>query len=509
MISLLAILRRPSHFVNALSNWGAMGVEAVLAFFITPFIIHYLGKEGYGIWILIVSIVGYYGFLDLGIGTALMRYVSRYAAQGKDRSVEETVSTALLIFCITGTFIVICSYFSALPLANVLNISEQNAEGFVTAIRFLGIAMAIRLIGDVFKVTLLAHELFVVSNVVVILNSLLRAAMTLSLLYYGWGLLGVAVSHLASSILISILYFFVCRRFIPVVRVKFSSVNKDVSSNLLKFGGITVLIAITDTIRLNLDSFVIAKVVNVASVGIYGIAAILVRYFRQLVVSAMGVFTPRFAALSGSNSETKLANTFLRSLFVCSLLAFSLATILLSCGGDFILLWVGDEFRPSIQIVYFLVAGHLVAVSQNVAIGMMYGKKKHHWYAVTSSVEALFNLLLSIVLGMRYGILGVALGTVIPMVIIRGFFQPFYVSRILHISVISYYSYLIPGAVLGGGSVAFVAFIGSRLFSLDNYFFLGMQAALSFIFSALFLFVVIKFFSYLQRIGPWKIRLTV
>ena len=47
------------------------------------------------------------------------------------------------------------------------------------------------------------------------------------------------------------------------------------------------------------------------------------------------------------------------------------------------------------------------AASQNPAISLMYALNKHYYYAVYNTFEAIGNLLLSIILVERYGILGV------------------------------------------------------------------------------------------------------
>ena len=64
-------MANPSLKVNALSNWVSLGVNVIIGFVLTPFIIRSLGKTGYGIWTLVCSFVGYYGLLNLGVGSAI------------------------------------------------------------------------------------------------------------------------------------------------------------------------------------------------------------------------------------------------------------------------------------------------------------------------------------------------------------------------------------------------------------------------------------------------------
>ena len=60
---------------NVLSNWVALVVTAVISFVLTPILVHGLGHFYYGLWILVGSLVDYFGLLDVGIRTTLQRFV--------------------------------------------------------------------------------------------------------------------------------------------------------------------------------------------------------------------------------------------------------------------------------------------------------------------------------------------------------------------------------------------------------------------------------------------------
>ena len=64
---------------NILSNWAGFLVEACVAFYLSPFVIHTLGDTSYGIWILLTSLTGYFGLLNLGLRPAINKYVAEFA----------------------------------------------------------------------------------------------------------------------------------------------------------------------------------------------------------------------------------------------------------------------------------------------------------------------------------------------------------------------------------------------------------------------------------------------
>ena len=65
---------------NVGSSWFALGVNVLVGIFLSPYILHRLGDDAFGLWILIFSVTGYYGLFDLGIRSSIVRYVAKYSA---------------------------------------------------------------------------------------------------------------------------------------------------------------------------------------------------------------------------------------------------------------------------------------------------------------------------------------------------------------------------------------------------------------------------------------------
>ena len=74
--------QRVSLVKNVFSNWTSLVLNIVIAFFLTPYVINTIGTRGYGIWVVVLSIVGYYGLLDLGVRSAILRYVALNVGKG-------------------------------------------------------------------------------------------------------------------------------------------------------------------------------------------------------------------------------------------------------------------------------------------------------------------------------------------------------------------------------------------------------------------------------------------
>ena len=89
-------------FRNIASNWGTFAFSAVISFFLSPIVVHKLGDAAYGAWALLVALAGYLGLLDLGVRSAVTRFVARLHATAAHEEASRIASAALAIFTIAG-----------------------------------------------------------------------------------------------------------------------------------------------------------------------------------------------------------------------------------------------------------------------------------------------------------------------------------------------------------------------------------------------------------------------
>ena len=90
-----------------------LGLNVLVGLFMLPFLVHHLGARLYGLWVLIGTVLVYYDLLDLGIFSAIQRFVARALGKQSSREANLIINTSLLLFSITGLAIVLISVFLA------------------------------------------------------------------------------------------------------------------------------------------------------------------------------------------------------------------------------------------------------------------------------------------------------------------------------------------------------------------------------------------------------------
>src|SRR5436309_269669 len=90
--------RALQYLRNVIWVWTGAITNLVIGIFLTPIIIRKLGPAGYGVWATVYSLVGYYGFLDLGFRPAVIRFCAYYKATNQIDRINQILNTVLLYY---------------------------------------------------------------------------------------------------------------------------------------------------------------------------------------------------------------------------------------------------------------------------------------------------------------------------------------------------------------------------------------------------------------------------
>jgi O-antigen/teichoic acid export membrane protein len=205
---------------------------------------------------------------------------------------------------------------------------------------------------------------------------------------------------------------------------------------------------------------------DATAVTIYAIPVILIEQFRVLAQSTQAVLTPRLSSLSVDDDAEMMRTLLLKWAGLGQILALALGLPLLVTGGDFVQLWMGAEFVDCGSVLLILTIPFFAVLPAQGFISLLFAIDRHALYARLSVVEAVTNLVLSIVLAWMYGIVGVALGTLIPGVVFRGILLPLLSIRFVGISPAEYFRdaggrFLFLAALHGGVLLSLRATIGA------------------------------------------------
>src|ERR1700730_102265 len=118
-------LDKVALFKNVGSSWFALGVNIIVGVLLSPYILHHLGDEAFGLWVLIFSVTGYYGLFDLGIRSSIVRYVATFSATKSQDELNRLISTALITYTAIGTLALFVTLTGSYFVASIFKIAPD------------------------------------------------------------------------------------------------------------------------------------------------------------------------------------------------------------------------------------------------------------------------------------------------------------------------------------------------------------------------------------------------
>lgn len=427
-------------------------IEGLVGLLMLPFLISELGDRGYGMWILVMSVVGYLGFLNFGLGSAVQRTLSQQFARKDEEGASATLSTALALFCAAALAGIVVTAVIAWAGRHFVD-DPSEATTFSVVVLAMGLRVALGFPSLAFVGVIFARLRHDVRSLINIATVGTRTVLIFALVRGEGGIVPLALISAVvdlAGVAATIAYG---RALAPNCVVDPRRFQRATAAELLSYGGFAFLNWIADRLRFSVDNFVISGFLGLAHVTAYNVPVRLVTEANNLMVTLLGNLTPVFAARQASADLGRLRDDFLLATELSTFLGLFMASGLAVFGGDFIRLWVGEARPGTDAVLWALSAMTALATTQTPSVGLLYAINRHRFFAMLTLAEGALNLVLSLALVRPFGIAGVALGTVLPMVATKLLFQPRYVCRQIEVRVSGYLRRMLRGALAAGAVV--------------------------------------------------------
>ncbi len=413
---------------NVASSWAGLGTSIVVGFFLSPFILHHLGDDAFGLWILVFSVTGYYGLFDFGIRSSLVRYVAKFKATGETDQLARLVNTSLFSYGCVGLFLMVITGLGSLYVDRFFHVPIALRGDARILFFMVGTALALGFPFGVAGGILEGLQSFYVINWTQIIATLLRAVLILLALWHGLGLKTVTLITVALPLAGSAVNFVIAQHRLHIP-YGLRYVNRDTFRQVADYGAVTFMIIVAGRLRFKTDAVIIGSFLSASAITYFAIGARLVDYAGDVVSSLAQIFTPMSSQFHATGNYERLRKIFLAGNRACALTMFPVCTALIILGKSVIKAWVGPRYVSSYSILLILLIPSTLYFAQGTSTRILFGMSRHRTLAVVVLLEGIANVILSVALIRPYGIVGDAIGTAIPLSCTALFFLPRHLCR--------------------------------------------------------------------------------
>ncbi|HXG64605.1 MAG TPA: flippase [Blastocatellia bacterium] len=407
---------------NLSMDYLTMGVELVIGLVMLPFNLAYLGAAAYGLLVLISSVTRYFSFLNLGYGVALVRFVAEYRARRDSRALNQVISTLFFVFIAVGLVAYGIAALLAVNLEGFFNLTVEQAAAGRQILLIVGLYIALGFPFSIFGGVVNGFQRQYLNGIVAIVTEIVVAALNVAVLLAGYGLVELVAATTLARILSYAVYMLNAYRVFPLLRIRLQDFRRERLREVTGFSAFIFLIDIANKLNYSTDAVIIGVFMSTAAIAVWAVAQRLFEVTQRLTGKLNGVLFPVVVDNATLGQADRLRLILVQGTRLSLAMVLVIATGLILLAHPFVLLWVGPDFLGSVPIIYILAAAVVVRVGNSTATTVLKGAGQHRLLAFSNLATAIANVGLSIVLVRDFGLIGVALGTLIPLTIVSVFF---------------------------------------------------------------------------------------
>lgn len=488
-----ACMTKPKSFNGARiarnSLFGALRFVLVIpiTFLITPYTLHKLGMEQFGIWALLGVLTAYAQFAELGMTTSLVKFIAEYESQGKHAERNGVISTAMVLYVSLGAIaVVVIVVVLGWVITRIFRVPIEMREQ-AHAIYMAGtLVFVANLVLSIFDSSLKGLQRMDITNIISLIGSVVRALGTFAFLEAGLGLWGLVVNDAFLVVITAGLSYFFLARELPDLKLSPLLFRPRFVRQLVSFGINVQIMSIAGLFISQINKVLLSYYVSVGAVSFFEIGTRLTSRVRAFIQAAIFPLMPAASQLEASSNKESINRLYYLSLRYAVLLASPVFFLMAALAVPFSNLWLGSGYGEAGVTMAILALAYLVTSmtfpgSQTIA-GM--GLPQYITYAVI--FNAIVNTTLSVLLTPRIGYFGVVVGGASGEVLHTALFLYLY-HRVTKTSLMHVVREVLPKPLLANSVLALAAFGITSALAHVGYLELAVTCAIYLALYAVFL----------------------
>lgn len=410
--------RSKKMYKNTAAMIGIRGISMILTLISAPIMLHHVDRADYGVLLTLTSIVGWVGYMDIGLGNGLRNKLPEFIANNDFNSAKKIVSScyaalAIYVALIITVFLIISPFVDWLE---VLNSPTSDAKEIRELTNVVFIAFCIQFLLGLLNSILFAYQMPAFQSLFTFVGQAL-ALIALIIQVFVFNITSVLQIGAVNSIIPPLVLF--CgsmglfrtklRKIAPSLRY----VDLKSVSGILGLGMKFFVLQMITIVLFQANSIIIARVVNPEAVVEYNLAF---KYVSLLTMIFTIVITPVWSATTDAyirNDFTWIKKTISFSQNVC-IISIIIGILMLFVSKYIYGIWLGKD---AIDISYSTTGLILLYISfemlYKVYGTIINGTGKVFAQMILTGIIAIIYIPLALLLGSSWGLSGVLIANVI------------------------------------------------------------------------------------------------
>lgn len=402
-----------SLVLNVIANMVGKAWPALLGILFVPLYIRFMGIEVYGLVGFYATLQGVLGLLDLGISATVLRELARLSvgdnSAEKQRDLVRTLEVIYWTMALAAGLTVAC--LAPWIAQYWLQAQSLSTETLVSAIRLMGVAIALQFPFAFYQGGLMGLQRQVLVNAVLLVVGTIRAGGAVLILwlvspnisvFMGWQ----AVTGLVGSLTVMLILW----RTLPKYERR-PGFSLHLFKDLWHFAAAVAANGLIGVALTQTDKLILSHMLSLDKFAYYSLASTVASAVWMLIIPLNNAIFPKLAQLDLKGDREELARLFHVSSQYLSLLMFPVVAVLSMQSQSVLLLWTRDPViaENARYLVTLLTVGTMI---NGVASIPAYAASAFGWPQLITKInllQAVVLIPLTLILTYRYGAIGGAI----------------------------------------------------------------------------------------------------
>lgn len=429
-----------------------------------------LGQSEYGLFSLASSAVSYLSLLSFGFGSTIIRYISKYRAEGDKESEEKSFGFFLILYCALAVLVFICGTIIANNIEPIFHrgLSDAELEKMKTLVMIMTFNSALSFPNSVFSSMVTAHEKYIFRKLVDMFSTVMAPLANLIALYLGYASVGMATAATIVQFIMLPLNAIYCTKKLKIKPV-IAKLPRPLIKEMLGFSAFSFIGSIVDMLFWSTDKVILGILSGSVAVAIYNVGSTFNNMVMNLSTSISGVLTPRVTGMvikeTPKDELTKLFIRIGRLQFIVIALIVSGFTVF---GQAFIRLWAGVGYSGAYWVAILTMFPLCVPLIQNTGLTIVTAQNKHHFRSIVYLIIAIVNVVSTYLVVPYLGIYGAAACSCVAYVAGQGVVMNMYYYKVTGLNIPMFWRNILKMAIIPVGMMV-VGLVLNKIYVVDNW----------------------------------------
>ncbi|MCK4348101.1 MAG: flippase [Thermoplasmatales archaeon] len=409
-----------SHKFAKNSIYNVMGfiVTFPILILLTPYMLKVLGNAQFGIWAIAGVVTSYAQLSDMGMTTAIVKFVAEHWAKKEVDRISKVVSTTFFSFAVVGglvaTGLLVARNFIVI---NLLRVPLEMQHEAVFVVSGIVIIFYFNLVFSVYNSVLQGLQRMDVTNAIMVVSKVSRALGMWAFLAAGMGLKGLIWNGALFAILTISANLIMVKNLIPGFKLRLRNFSWVEFRSIFAYSANILVARIIALGQLPINKIILSRYVGLTFVAFYDIGERITRLVRQSFQLAISPLLPASSELHRMNRKDEIVKMYLSLSRLLYWTSVPVSILMISLAEPIVFIWLGDGYIMAARAIQFMTCGFLFSLLITPQYVILQGIGKPQINTLNHLLAATINIFLGIFLTMKIGYYGMLIAVVISYII--------------------------------------------------------------------------------------------